>query len=144
MKEYFKSLFIWQLIGGGFFFLIAFPLLIAIYQYEFLFHQSSYLKILSNIYGVHIPPTDIGIFFLDVTFSIAGVVFVTLVYRYKKRKPEKKLTTSDVLKLIEKGENENVEFKSSLRHDYRQVKTDKNLEHVILKSIAGFLKNKCV
>ncbi len=35
-----------------------------------------------------------------------------------------------------------MEFKSSLRHDYRQVKIDKNLEHVILKSIAGFLNGK--
>ena len=26
-----------------------------------------------------------------------------------------------------------------MRYDYRQVRTDKNLEHVILKSLAGFL-----
>ena len=139
MKNYFKSLFIWQLIGGGVFFLIVSPLLIATYQYEFLFHETPFLKLVSNIYNVLLPPTDLGIFMLDLTVSVVGIVFATLFYRYKKRKPEKKLTTSDILKLIEKGENERVEFKSSLRHDYRQVKTDKNLEHVILKSIAGFL-----
>jgi hypothetical protein len=139
MKKYFKSLFIWQLIGGGVFFLIVSPLLIATYQYEFLFHETPFLKLISNIYNVLLPPTDLGVFMLDLTVSVVGIVFATLFYRYKKRKPEKKLTTSDILKLIEKGENERVEFKSSLRHDYRQVKTDKNLEHVILKSIAGFL-----
>jgi len=32
-----------------------------------------------------------------------------------------------------------VEFKPSLRYDYRQIKTNKNQEDVILKSIAGFL-----
>jgi predicted HTH transcriptional regulator len=41
--------------------------------------------------------------------------------------------------LIANGESEFVEFKSSLRYDYRQIKTDKNLEDVILKSIAGFI-----
>jgi len=142
MKKEINKLLIWQVVSGGIFLLIASPLLIATYQYEFLFHQSSFLKILSNIYRVLLPPTDIGIFFLDATVFVVGIVLATFFYRYKKRKPEKKLTTSDILKLIEKGENERVEFKSSLRHDYRQVKTDKNLEHVILKSIAGFLNGK--
>lgn len=142
MKKEINKLLIWQVVSGGIFLLIASPLILSVYQYEFSDHQSSFLKILSNIYRVLLPPTDIGIFFLDATVSVVGIVLATFFYRYKKRKPEKKLTTSDILKLIEKGENERVEFKSSLRHDYRQVKTDKNLEHVILKSIAGFLNGK--
>ena len=60
----------------------------------------------------------------------------------KKESKVKLSTTSDILKLIENGENEKIEFKSSLRYDYHQVNTDKNLEHVILKSIAGFLNGK--
>ena len=142
MKKYFKGLFIWQLIGGVFFFLVLAPLLIATYQYEFLTHQPSFLKIVWNIYHVLLRPADIGIFFMDLAILIVGIVFATLFYRYKKRKKGKIPGTSDILKLIENGENGKVEFKSSLRHDYRQVKTDKNLEHVILKSIAGFLNGK--
>lgn len=142
MKKYLKSLFIWQVTGGIVFFLIVSPLLIAVYQYEFLYHQTPLLKIISDVYGVLLPPKDIDILILDTVISLAGVTLATFFYHHKKRRPEKKLTAPDVLKLIEKGENEQVEFKSSLRHDYRQVKTNKNLEDVILKSIAGFLNGK--
>ncbi len=139
MKKYLKSLFIWQATGGIIFFLIVSPLLIAVYQYEFLYHQTPFLKIISGVYGALIPPKDIDILIRDTIISLAGIVLATFFYRYKKPKPEIKFTASDVLKLIEKGENERLEFKSSLRYDYRQVKTNKNLEDVILKSIAGFL-----
>lgn len=142
MKQYFRNLFIWQVAGGGFFFFLVSPILIAVYQYEFNTHQVPFLKVLSEIYGVLLPPKDGDIIFFDLIISLSGVLLATFLYRYKKRKPKMKLAASDILKLIEKGENEQVEFKSSLRHDYRQVKTDKNLEHVILKSIAGFLNGK--
>lgn len=142
MKKYLNSLLIWQATGGVFFFLIVSPLLIAVYQYEFLYHQTPFLKIISDVYGVLLPPKDIDIIILDTVISLAGVALASFFYHHKKRRPEKQPTTPDVLKLIEKGENEQVEFKSSLRHDYRQVKTDKNLEDVILKSIAGFLNGK--
>lgn len=142
MNKYFKSLFLWQLTGGGFFMLVLSPLLIATYQYELSRHESSFQKIVSDIYHVYLPPADIGVFFIDLSVLIAGIVFATLVYRYKKRSKVKLSTTSDILKLIENGENEKIEFKSSLRYDYHQVNTDKNLEHVILKSIAGFLNGK--
>ncbi|WP_291861495.1 helix-turn-helix domain-containing protein [Marinilabilia sp.] len=142
MKKYFKSLFLWQLIAGAFFMFILAPLLIATFQYELSGHESSFSEILSHIYSVYFPPTDIGIFFTDISILIVGIVFATLFYRYSKRKRDKMPGTSEIVKLIEKGENEKVEFKASLRHDYRQIKTDKNLEHVILKSIAGFMNGK--
>ena len=141
MRKYFKSLFIWQVVGGGLFLLFVSPLLLALYRYEFSDHQISLQQNLSGIYELLLPPSDIDIFFLNVAISVIGVIAGTMLYRYKKRKPKKELTTSDVLTLIEKGENAKVEFKSSLRHDYRQIKTDKNLESAILKSIAGFLNS---
>ena len=55
---------------------------------------------------------------------------------------KRKLLEQSIPSLINEGENEFVEFKSSLRHDYYQVKTNKNLEMVIMKSIAGFLNAK--
>jgi len=139
MKRYFNNLFVWQAVGGGLFLLIVSPLLLAVYQYEFSDHQISLQQNLSGIYKVLLPPRDIDILLLNVAISVFGVVAGTMLYRYKKRKPIKRLTTPYLLDLIEKGENEQLEFKSSLRHDYRQIKTNKNLEDVILKSIAGFL-----
>jgi len=41
--------------------------------------------------------------------------------------------------LIDQGENELVEFKSSLRYNLHTKKFDKNIEHACLKSIAAFL-----
>ena len=52
------------------------------------------------------------------------------------------LTGDELLKLIKKGETEFVEFKSSLRWDYREEKVNKALEDVILKSISAFSNAK--
>jgi predicted HTH transcriptional regulator len=44
----------------------------------------------------------------------------------------------DVLRLIREGESTSLEFKSSLRWDYRESKVNSKLEEVILKSLAAF------
>ena len=41
--------------------------------------------------------------------------------------------------IIDKGENDLIEFKSSLRWDYKQEKVNKALELVIVKTISAFL-----
>ncbi|MGB0257342.1 MAG: response regulator [Coraliomargarita sp.] len=46
-----------------------------------------------------------------------------------------------VLALIQTGESENLEFKSTLRHNLHSGKNDKAIENVVLKSIAGFLNS---
>ncbi len=48
----------------------------------------------------------------------------------------------DIEKLVDLGENENVEFKTSARWDYRANMVNKALERVIVKSLAGFLNGK--
>lgn len=48
----------------------------------------------------------------------------------------------ELIDLIKKGETELVEFKSSLRYDYREDKVNRILENVILKSIAAFANAK--
>ncbi|MCM8533405.1 MAG: ATP-binding protein [Lentisphaeraceae bacterium] len=47
--------------------------------------------------------------------------------------------SKDVLNLISQGEGPFLEFKSSLRWDYRQEKINKALDLVIMKTIAGFM-----
>lgn len=46
---------------------------------------------------------------------------------------------SDIEMLIAQGEGQRLEFKSSLRWDYKQEKVNKNLEQVIAKTLAGFM-----
>ena len=43
---------------------------------------------------------------------------------------------------IEKGEDPNVEFKSTLRYCMHQNKVDKTMEHTCMKTIAGFLNSE--
>ena len=117
MKSYSKNLFVWQAAGGGLFLLIVSPLLLAVFQYELSDHQISFLQNLSAIYKVLMPPDDIDIFLLNLAISGIGVLAGTLLYWYKKRKPIKELTSLQLLDLIKKGENEQLEFKASLRYD---------------------------
>jgi hypothetical protein len=44
--------------------------------------------------------------------------------------------------LIRRGEDDNLEFKSSFRYDYRQQKVNKVLEGVIMKTLAGFMNTQ--
>ncbi len=46
---------------------------------------------------------------------------------------------SPILEIINNGESNKVEFKSSLRWDYKQNRANRELEYVIAKSIAGFM-----
>lgn len=48
----------------------------------------------------------------------------------------------NIKKLISEGESQRLEFKSSLRWDYRTKCVNKDLEHVIAKSISGFLNSE--
>jgi predicted HTH transcriptional regulator len=54
---------------------------------------------------------------------------------------EKELA-EDLPTLIKSNENERLEFKSSIRWDYKQQKINKDLETVIAKSIAGLMNHK--
>lgn len=79
---------------------------------------------------------------------IVGVVvgsvfalFISNFFRSKRKMKEMEDTISktDWKLIIDKGENDQIEFKSSLRWDYRQEKANKVLEKVIVKTISAFL-----
>ena len=81
--------------------------------------------------------------FLPVQAAFAVVFgFITLLTLFiirDFRKNAIQLSEEELLrKLIEKGESSSLEFKSSLRWDYREEKPNKDLETVIVKSIAAF------
>ncbi len=73
-------------------------------------------------------------------------IFLITYRRYKKSvdTPSSldQLSDSEIMEVIKKGETEHIEFKSSLRWDYREEKVNKALEDVILKSIAAFSNAK--
>ncbi len=86
--------------------------------------------------------------YLGILLIITGLVIILILTtkkrlkRFSKIKLPEKLNKSEILNLIKQGESDKVEFKSSLRYDYRQEKENKLLEDVILKSIASFSNAK--
>jgi FixJ family two-component response regulator len=67
-------------------------------------------------------------------------------YRHHKQfiqKPQEKPIDSEKLKnILAKGENNFVEFKSSLRWDYKTKQVNKTLEYAVAKTISAFLNSE--
>ena len=80
-------------------------------------------------------------------FGIGLVWIITSVSSYiaRRRQDLDALTqqlNDDLPLLIKRGETDTIEFKSSLRWDYRLEKINKKLEFVIAKTLGGFLNNR--
>ena len=72
-----------------------------------------------------------------VVITVIIILIVLIVILIQKRRFSK----VDVKKLIDNGENDKVEFKSSLRYDYRRQASNKELEMAIIKTISAFLNS---
>lgn len=71
--------------------------------------------------------------------------FQRLIKAFMRKNPDLFIETDSspeaVLNLIEQGENEQLEFKSSLRTNVHTKKPDKKIEHAVLKTITAFLNS---
>ncbi len=91
--------------------------------------NSSFLEMKSNSQNF-----GMWAYLLLLVFTIVGVL---IWYLYSKR--TKKIPSNhSIEELLSANENSHLEFKSSLRWDYRQNKTNPELEYVIMKTIAAF------
>lgn len=72
----------------------------------------------------------------------SGLYFLRIVNQQKKVSQLEQELQRNISTLITLGESQTLEFKSSLRWDYRQEKVNKQLEFVIVKTIAGFFNHK--
>ena len=75
---------------------------------------------------------------IAIPFLILFIVLNTLYFISKYRERTRMSEDEKLVHLIEKGESKSLEFKSSLRWDYRENCLNKKLEEVILKSVAAF------
>jgi hypothetical protein len=76
-------------------------------------------------------------------FSLLAAGFYSSVHERNHRIDE--LTAElgrDLDPLIASGESEALEFKSTFRWDLKENRTNRTLENVVMKSLAGFLNNK--
>jgi len=78
--------------------------------------------------------------------SVLGLVSGFFWSQLKKKNnligAQQRLLQRDIAEIIADGENEKVEFKSSIRYDYFRKTTNRDLEMVIAKTIVGFMNAK--
>ena len=70
---------------------------------------------------------------------LSGFYWLSLAHKRLTQKEPIARITDNVRELIDGGENHFVEFKSSMRYDYRQKTTNRELEAIIAKTLAGFM-----
>ena len=70
---------------------------------------------------------------------VSTALLALLIFDYFIIKKSEEVSETDmIMNLIKTGENSGLEFKSSLRWDYKENRLNRHLEEVILKSIAAF------
>ena len=84
--------------------------------------------------------------FLSIGFGLLVIIVILLIQAFKTKRKKNHLTgietKNDWYKIIDKGENDLIEFKSSYRWDYKEKKVNKVLEVVIVKTISAFLNTE--
>lgn len=69
----------------------------------------------------------------------SGLYYRNILQKVKILRRKDAQLKKNILSVIQEGESDRVEFKSSLRFDYQKNAINKSLEEVIIKTIAGFL-----
>ncbi|RLD25101.1 MAG: hypothetical protein DRI54_05425 [Bacteroidetes bacterium] len=87
---------------------------------------------------------DLKYVYLAGLFFLLSIIVAFIIKRSDKNGGAEKLPQltslgpSEIASILKEGETGNIEFKSSLRWDYREEKVNPSLENVILKTIAAF------
>ncbi|TAJ11398.1 hypothetical protein DMA11_16900 [Marinilabiliaceae bacterium JC017] len=93
-----------------------------------------------NIFKKDQTVLKLTILFIILLLVTSGVFYFILRRQRNKAKTGTPFESgTDWQIIIDKGENDYIEFKSSLRWDYREEKPNKALEQVIVKTISAFL-----
>lgn len=87
--------------------------------------------------------------YVSIILIVITIILAFMLFRKKKSGNQSignndlaPLDDDEIMDMIKSGETEFVEFKSSIRWDYREEKVNKILEDVILKTIAAFANAK--
>ena len=132
---------LWTSIGALVSLMLIYPLVISLIKYDSLKHRNSLLEVLISTYEDLSFQIHFDNLLMVLLFLSAGGLIGYLLYRSitSLDKKDKNLSLEE---LLEKGESEAIEYKSSLRWDYRQNKTSKELEFSVLKTIAAFMNTR--
>ena len=130
-------------------YLLLHPLSMVIFWYEFNPGGLHYDGFIMNLFYLIRHSFTQHMFTMSASFTLIGAMagLGSGLYYQKIRKQHKtlngyyKLLKKGIVSIINEGENENVEFRKSLRYDFHRGSVNKNFEHLFLRAIAGFLNN---
>ncbi|NOX46955.1 MAG: ATP-binding protein [Chlorobi bacterium] len=145
-----KGLIVHTIVGLLIGYFLLHPVSMVIYWFEMNdmdFTMANFTRVfydsIAHTFSLHMMPMSVAFACLGAIIGFgSGLYYMSIKKKDHALYGKRQLLQQSIPIMIEEGENEFVEFKPSLRYDYRQIKTDKNLEDVILKSIAGFLNAK--
>jgi hypothetical protein len=149
-RQNLKVILIHSFIGAGIFYFMVHPFTMVLYWFEFsntTFSFSLFQEVLKERFlesftfdmrGMGGLLTLLGGFL----GMVSGLFWLNLKKKNKLIGTQQRLLVRDIKELIQAGENERVEFKSSIRYDYFRKTTNRELELVIAKTIVGFMNAK--
>ena len=145
-----KIILIHLLLGTGVFYFIVHPFTMVLYWFEYSntpLSTSLFIDTLNKNFLKSFSFEMRGMSTLLTLFGSAlGLVSGFFWSQLKKKdnliNVQQRLLQRDITEIIEDGENEKVEFKSSIRYDYLRKVTNRDLELVIAKTIVGFMNTK--
>ncbi|ASV29588.1 AlbA family DNA-binding domain-containing protein [Maribacter cobaltidurans] len=129
------------------FYFILHPLTMAIYGFEcaqekYTFNEllSMMGVILSKTFSFEMLPMSYIFIVVGIIFGlISGLYWFNILHKKVINQRQHRILNADALILIKNGENNYVEFKSSIRYDFLKKTTNRDLELVIAKTIVGFM-----
>lgn len=145
----YKVVMLHTLTGVCIFYFIIHPVTMVMYWFEFNEGNPKNLTLADIIiqralhaFSFHM--TGMSVIFLIIGIVIglgSGIYYTSIQKKNKLLLKQKQFISRDIEQTIQEGENEYTEFKSSIRYDYSKKTTNKELEIVIAKSIAGFMNS---
>jgi hypothetical protein len=142
-----KVVMLHTLVGMFFFYLLIHPLTMVMYWFEFNEGNTSNLDLtdiitqrLKHAFSFHMTGMSLIFLFIGIVVGLgSGFYYKSIQKKNKLILKQGQFIDIDIEQIIQLGENEYTEFKSSLRYDYFKKNTNKELEIVIAKSISGFM-----
>jgi len=150
MLKNFKIISFYVIAGSVIFYFLVHPFTMVIYWFEFSQTDFSFPVLwsvlkprLAESFTFHMLGMGSSIMvFGGILGFVFGFIRINIKNKDYQINKQEHLLKKDILKLIERGESEWVEFKSSIRYDYTRKETNRELESVIAKTLAGFMNAK--
>ena len=145
-----KTIFTQTVIWGGIFYFLVHPFTMVLYWFEFsntTFSFSLFREVLQERFLESFTLDMRGMGGLLALLgallgTISGLFWIILKKKNELIGTQQRLLQQDIAALVNAGENERVEFKSSIRYDYFRKTTNRELELAIAKTIVGFMNAK--